>query len=83
MKEHQDKPLYPAINIESMTKNLQFRGQTKHYIKCHIQDIPENGADMLHFKYVHKEFIKNFNLITFGWKAKWKRGDDPELKEMF
>jgi cholesterol 7-dehydrogenase len=63
-----------------MTKKLQFRGETKHHINCHIQDIPENGADILHFKYVHIQAIKNFDLIKFMWNAKWKRGDDPDIK---
>lgn len=50
---------------------------------CHIQDIPENGADILHFRYVHQEIIPKISWLAFDWKAKWKKGDDPELKEMF
>lgn len=50
---------------------------------CHIQDIPENGADILHFKYVHTEIIPKISWLSFSWKAKWKRGDDPDIKEMF
>ena len=50
---------------------------------CHVQDIPENGADILHFKYVHTHIIPNFDWLKFSWKAKWKRGDDADLKEMF
>lgn len=50
---------------------------------CHIQDIPENGADILHFRYVHTQVIPKIDWISFSWKAKWKRGDDPDVKEMF
>jgi len=80
MKEHQNKPQYNNINIEKMTKDLEYRGKTIHHIMCHIQDIPENGADILHFKYVHTQVIPKLDLLGFTWKAKWKRGDDPELK---
>ena len=66
-----------------MTDKLQYRGRTIHHIMCHIQDIPENGSDILHFRYVHTQIIAKINFISFAWKAKWKRGDDPDIKEMF
>ncbi len=50
---------------------------------CHIQDIPENGADILHFKYVHAQVLPKIDWLRFTWKAKWKRGDEADLKEMF
>jgi cholesterol 7-desaturase len=56
VKEKQDKPEYDLFCIEDFKKqmNINYRGSTYHEIKSHIMDIPENGADVLHFKYVHK-----------------------------
>ena len=50
---------------------------------CHFQDIPENGADIFHFKYVHRYLIAKYKMMEVSWKPKWKRGDDPELAEIF
>lgn len=54
-----------------------------HEVNAHIQDIPENGADVYHFKYVHSEIIPKVEIINFLWKAKWRRGDDPNIGEIF
>lgn len=53
LKEHQSSPIYPMIDVSSVTNELEYRARTIHEVKCHIQDIPENGADIFHFKYVH------------------------------
>lgn len=50
---------------------------------CHMQDIPENGADVLHFKYVHTYIIPAIKSLFFKWQAKWMRGDDPDLLSLF
>lgn len=41
------------LDLSPITKDMEFRARAIHQVKCHIQDIPENGADSLHFKYVH------------------------------
>lgn len=71
------------LDLTPITKDLEYRSRTIHDVKCHIQDIPENGADVYHFKYVHTEIIPKVDVINFLWKAKWKRGDDPKIGEMF
>ena len=83
MPEHQSKPTYPMLDISSLTKDLQYRAKTVHEVKCHIQDIPENGSDVYHFKYVHSEIIPKVQVVNFLWRAKWKRADDPNIGEMF
>lgn len=50
---------------------------------CHAQDVPENGADVFHFKYVHKYPITGFKWIEFMWLPKWMSGDDPNLPAIF
>ena len=48
-----------------------------------MQDIPENGADSFHFKYVHRYLIGRFKMLEVTWKPKWVRGDNPDLPEIF
>lgn len=66
-----------------MQKKLDCRGETIHEIYSHIQDIPENGADVFHFKYVHKYPLAGINSIFFNWIPKWISGDDPECENFF
>lgn len=83
LPEHQEKPIYPMIDFSPIMSSLEYRATTIHDVRSHVQDIPENGADIFHFKYVHSEVIPKVSLINFLWKAKWKRGDDPNLAEIF
>jgi hypothetical protein len=55
------------------------RGTARNVIKCHSQDIAENGADIMHFYYVHKYISKFIRFIEMVWVAVWKRGDDPNI----
>ena len=71
------------MNLNQFIKPLTFRGTTEHQINCHLQDVPSNGADTLHFKYVHTYMIPWIKFIQFRWQAKWKAGNDPDLKELF
>lgn len=71
------------INGENFIKNYSNRGQTIHDIHCHAQDIPENGADIFHFKYIHKYLIAKYKMFEVSWSPQWKRGDDAELHTLF
>lgn len=67
------------INVEAYQNQMSNRGFTKHTINSHVQDIPENGADTFHFRYVHKYPITGFPYIHFLWTPQWKVGNDPDL----
>jgi len=43
-----------------------------------VQDVAENGGDLLHFLYIHNQLIPY--LVKGFWDAKWIRGSDPELR---
>jgi cholesterol 7-dehydrogenase len=45
-----------------------FHGRLQHTVRCLIQDIPENGSDLAHFKAVHEDGEKAFGLL--GWILK-------------
>ncbi|XP_033158433.1 cholesterol 7-desaturase isoform X6 [Drosophila mauritiana] len=57
-----------------------YHGHNEFYINCHIQEIPENGADIAHFNAIHKKNFINgswvqkkrlFGLGSHHWKARW------------
>lgn len=83
LEKYQNTPLYPMLNIEEVSKTMEYRAKTLHVVKSHMQDIPENGADAGHFKFVHNSAIQNSDFLTYLWQPRWKRGDDPEVAEMF
>lgn len=70
-------PEYEPFDLSEHTKKLEFRGTSINKVNAHIQDIAENGGDVLHFQFVHSTLIPY--LVNGAWDAKWIRGDDPEL----
>lgn len=39
--------------VSEKSEHLTLRAESVNYVNCHIQEIPENGADMRHFDYIH------------------------------
>jgi cholesterol 7-dehydrogenase len=82
-----DSPQYEPLDVNDYAKRLEFRGTSINKVNAHIQDIAENGGDVLHFQFVHSSIIPH--LVNGVWGSKWIRGDDPdlykkmELKEKF
>ncbi|XP_069969084.1 cholesterol 7-desaturase nvd isoform X2 [Bactrocera oleae] len=69
-------------------KDLIFHGSNEFYVDCHIQEIPENGADLAHFSAVHKTclFASEQNpdkslLLKYAqhrWEAAWNTSPSPK-----
>ncbi|MCP9264280.1 Cholesterol desaturase daf-36 [Dirofilaria immitis] len=67
----------------------KYRGRTEHEINCHIQDIPENGADIAHLNYLHLAGINKGNdiskiemenpepIIRHIWDGRWEQQSEP------
>ncbi|XP_072096173.1 cholesterol 7-desaturase nvd [Mobula birostris] len=83
--------LDPSWNIpvqnEIQSGEWVFRGCTEHYINCHIQDIPENAADVAHLTHLHSPAILSgsdlrntrtrlWGFVQHDWKVQWS----PEAK---
>ncbi len=77
--EYHDKALYEPFSIEH---NLELRGESVNYVNCHIQEIPENGADIRHFDFVHSSFLDSFPFIKVKWSMLSERASEPELLKM-
>lgn len=48
-----DKPWSIPVIKEIENKDWIFYGQNDFLVNCHIQDVPENGADVAHLNAVH------------------------------
>ncbi|XP_023169551.2 cholesterol 7-desaturase [Drosophila hydei] len=78
-------------SIEVESNALVYQGRNEFYVTCHIQDIPENGADLAHFKAIHNDNIvtgssdqKNSIFGKLGyhqWQASWNSSADKYIAE--
>ncbi|ULT89723.1 hypothetical protein L3Y34_008255 [Caenorhabditis briggsae] len=49
------EPEWQIPEITEITEGLwKLGGRTEHELMCHIQEVPENGADIAHLNYLHK-----------------------------
>ncbi|PVD22374.1 hypothetical protein C0Q70_18184 [Pomacea canaliculata] len=66
-----------------------YRGRTEHYVNAHIEEVPENGADVCHLGQVHSPFIgagidlrymwsKAWSFAQHIWHAQWEAKPDPD-----
>lgn len=60
-----------------------------HYINAHIEEIPENGADLAHLPVLHKVGVvagakldftasRLANFLTHHWNVKWEALPPPQ-----
>ncbi|XP_065218407.1 cholesterol 7-desaturase nvd [Planococcus citri] len=79
--------LQPIPNIHE--KKWWYRGRTEYYVNSHIQEIPENGADVTHLSVLHGPVVfagSNLfnmskwwaNLARHNWQASWISKTAPE-----
>uniref|UniRef100_A0A914C9P8 cholesterol 7-desaturase n=1 Tax=Acrobeloides nanus TaxID=290746 RepID=A0A914C9P8_9BILA len=77
-------PQIPEIDTGEWT----FRGRTEHDVMCHIQEIPENGADLAHLHYLHiiginegcditKMELSKKPSIRHVWNGSWEPEQEP------
>uniref|UniRef100_A0A2C9JQQ1 cholesterol 7-desaturase n=1 Tax=Biomphalaria glabrata TaxID=6526 RepID=A0A2C9JQQ1_BIOGL len=65
------------------------RGRTEHHINAHIEEIPENGADVVHLSQVHGPIMmagidlrtmwsKWWSFANHSWTAAWEQCPEPD-----
>ncbi|BFZ20631.1 hypothetical protein BsWGS_23670 [Bradybaena similaris] len=65
-------PSWSIPPIEEVENNAWvFRGRTEHYVNAHIEEIPENGADVVHLKQVHSPVITAGSDLRTMWNKRW------------
>ncbi|KJE94081.1 Rieske domain-containing protein [Capsaspora owczarzaki ATCC 30864] len=55
--ENREPAWFPPSLEEVNSGSWTFRGYTEHNINAHIQEVPENGADIAHLKHVHSPLM--------------------------
>ncbi|CAD8187595.1 unnamed protein product [Paramecium pentaurelia] len=77
----ESKPWYDLVSEQS--EHLTLRAESVNYVNCHVQEIPENGADMKHFDYIHysaMDIIPSW-LVQLRWEMRTKNAKDPDFLE--
>ncbi|CAG2165831.1 unnamed protein product [Oppiella nova] len=88
----QQKPDWFPIPIpEVRDSKLVYRGRAEHIVKCHLQEIPENGADVMHLNELHEgpEFLGTvvnrskfyqffIKFLRYDWRANWQPCPAPD-----
>ncbi|CAF1020746.1 unnamed protein product [Adineta ricciae] len=80
-----DKPIFEPFDLmnELKANKMEVRGESINYVNCHIQEIPENGADFRHFDFLHQSVLDLiFPFIRFSWTMKSERASNPQLHEI-
>nr|XP_033816463.1 cholesterol 7-desaturase-like isoform X1 [Geotrypetes seraphini] len=73
---------------EITSKEWVYRGRTEHYVGAHIEEIPENGADIAHLSQVHGPCAisgvdlrytnsKLWKFVKHTWKVQWQPEPEP------
>jgi len=64
------------IPVESCLDDYEYTGIVEHKIMAHIQEIPENGADIGHLSTVHGKFVIECltGILDHSWLFSWTPG---------
>lgn len=87
-------PLWEPPDIEEVMKDVwKYCGRSEHIINAHIEEIPENGADVAHLKQVHGPIMtagidlgrmqtKWWSFARHDWVGSWAQNPDPDKKHV-
>lgn len=85
----EEPPSWEVCEVANITnKSWVYRGRTEHVVRCHIQEIPENGADIAHFSQVHESSVFSGMKISYlfgplckfikhDWTPSWEPQPPP------
>lgn len=88
------EPFWEPPEIEQITRGeWTYRGRTEHTVNAHIEEVPENGADVAHLTQVHSPFMgsgidlrytysKLWSFIRHQWAGDWTPGATEEDKHI-
>jgi cholesterol 7-dehydrogenase len=73
------QPQWPIPLISGGMEGWRYHGSVTHEIACHLQEIPENGADNAHLSYIHGDFLLSWlGSIKHSWSAVWDTQPAPQ-----
>ncbi|XP_060880505.1 cholesterol 7-desaturase nvd-like [Metopolophium dirhodum] len=62
----------PARDVEAAGRGWTYRGRSEHYVNAHIQDIPENGADVAHLPALHGHMALGGQYAAQADRSLWR-----------
>ncbi|CAH2317044.1 cholesterol 7-desaturase-like [Pelobates cultripes] len=73
---------------EITAKEWVYRGRTEHFVNAHIEEIPENAADIAHLTFLHEPGIitgtdlrytksRLWDFVKHTWKVQWMPEPPP------
>ncbi|XP_078739190.1 LOW QUALITY PROTEIN: cholesterol 7-desaturase nvd-like [Lampetra fluviatilis] len=66
------EPTWQVPEVEEISSGeWQYRGRTEHTINAHIQEIPENAADVAHINHLHSPIILSGSDLRFSNPPRW------------
>lgn len=90
--EGREPTWYPPVLEGVQSGSWSYRGVTLHTINAHIQEVPENAADVAHLNFLHGPILiagtdlrKTHSKLTFlqhGWEASWAPCEEEGKKHM-
>ncbi|XP_034292210.1 cholesterol 7-desaturase nvd-like isoform X2 [Pantherophis guttatus] len=60
-----------AEQEEASSPNWVFRAGTEHFVSVHIEEIPENAADVAHLSFLHNPSVISGNDLRFTDNHRW------------
>ncbi|XP_013885623.1 cholesterol desaturase daf-36 [Austrofundulus limnaeus] len=85
------EPEWAVPEQEEITKGQWvYRGRTEHFVSSHIQEIPENAADVTHLGHLHipgftsgadlrYHYSRLWEFMQHKWEAEWAPEPEPNL----
>lgn len=83
-----EEPLwYPPDVKDIQSGKMKYHGKTDHVVNAHIEEIPENGADLHHLTHLHEPILfsgRDLRHTTGGlgqymshlWEGEWHQDED-------
>uniref|UniRef100_A0A2S2PDC9 cholesterol 7-desaturase n=1 Tax=Schizaphis graminum TaxID=13262 RepID=A0A2S2PDC9_SCHGA len=70
--ENEAPSWYPTKEVEVTSRGWTYRGRSEHYVNAHIQDIPENGADVAHLSALHGQMALGGQYAAQANQSLWR-----------
>ena len=73
-------PEWLPLSVDGINQHrFSTHGYSEHRVRAHIQEMPENGADVAHLKFLHIPFvIESLPGFNHQWDADWQPGDGDQ-----
>eukprot|EP01080_Neovahlkampfia_damariscottae_P000149 gene149-4395_t len=79
-----EEPKWEPHHIKEVDEGRYIRhGFTEEYIRCHPQDLHENGPDSAHLNVVHTDAVFLPSILKHHWSATWdKKKEEPHISKV-